>query len=432
MNSRETTTRAFARTVHKQVLVILPIVLATVLTSGSTTIHAAEDDMFTVPSGMERAYLSLRTLSKQVKQSLDEKTPLSAEVRTLCGIAYSQGYIVDESGEKDIILIGLRSKKQPSSDRKGRPSLRLDDLIVNMRNVGTGVGYPLCSLNPRPENIRALQAFGATPRAVTPSGLGALSRQLQKILGPQEVVVGGVPRNSRHAHIMIDADYHMKKVCQGHVVLPNVNSYLDHYLAKSKLSPGMSLGMARFWFHVAPDTPTYQEGKGIIWLDQCPVVVLTEKQETSPSGTLYDVKEDDPIAVAFKADFSREFPKSTARVPVYADLENLFRLRALLLAMEFRGSLRAVGMDPRTFLSEYEYQDETPMSDSLPGLVNHKLPKRGSSYFPIVCGGVGMDMRVDEPSFSDKKSARLFQFRMSVLLARPSKDSLVWVIPAES
>lgn len=400
------------------------------LLTGNALGQRSEEDLFKLPVGMERVGVSLRTLSERASRALSHNTPLPKEVQNLDGIGYVEGYIVDDSGEKDVILIGLRSKPRSEPGSKGRPTLRLDDLIVNMRNVGKNAGYPLCSLNPRPQNLKALQAYVATPRAVTPSGLNAVIKRVASILGPQDVIVGGVPRNSRHAHVMIEADYHMKKVSQGHITVPGVKSYLDRCLqaARGKSGGGMTFGMGRFWFHVARNAPTYQEGNGIVWLDNCDVVVFTEKQRTTASGRPYDVQEDDPIAIAFKDELSKAIPKLTATVPVYGDLEKLYRLRALLLAMQFRGALRAAGMDSVTFLREYEYQDEKRMAPSLPALVNYKLPASGVGYLPVVCGGVGMDMEVRESSFGSDKRTRLFRVRLAVLRARPSERSLSWVV----
>ena len=57
---------------------------------------------------------------------------------------------------------------------------------------------------------------------------------LREAVGPQKVLVGGVPTNSRHGHVMIDADYHMKRVSQGHVKVPDVTSAIDLSLNSDK------------------------------------------------------------------------------------------------------------------------------------------------------------------------------------------------------
>lgn len=208
-----------------------------------------------------------------------------------------------------------------------------------------------------------------------PSGVVCQGEFLSNVR--ETVVIGGVPQSSRHAHVMIDADYHMKKVCQGHARVSDVTSYLDKVVEQIQRRAragedltAFRLRMSRFWFHVGQGGPTFAKAEGIVRLTQCPVVVLTEKQNATADGRLYDADEEDPIATAFAAEFSRHMSQAAQSVPVYADLENLYRLRALLLAMCHQGADREAGLDLGFFLRDYRHQAEAPMPQSLPGLTN--------------------------------------------------------------
>ena len=219
---------------------------------GATVPSEEAIDKLAMAPGTRRLCLSLSVLSKQVTEALADKSALSDEIRNLCGIGYLEGFIVDESGDKDIILVGCQSKE--------RPSLYLDDLIVNMRNVGLSEQFPYRSLDPRSEDILALNKLFNLERTLkSQEEKDAFFTKLVSTVGPQQVVVGGVPRNSRHAHVMIDADYHMKKVSQGHVEVPGVTSSLDRSLDEAKkaildgaASADEGVSMARFWFHIDP------------------------------------------------------------------------------------------------------------------------------------------------------------------------------------
>jgi hypothetical protein len=393
-----------------------------------------------------------------VSEVLDKKLSLPDELRNLCGIGYIEGFIVDESGEKDIILFGHRSKE--------RPALHLDDLIVNMRNIGLSEDYPYCSLEPRNEDVVALNTLSASNvNFKTPEEIEAFFQKLKSTVGPQQVIVDGVPRNSRHAHVMIDADYHMKKVSQGHVEVAGVTSYLDRSLDEERkavlngaTSVDEKVSMARFWFHIDPcepndsnyrdpcedsdsnaQYPLFQEADGIVWLEQCPVVVLTQQQMSTSTGELHDINKEDPIANAFAKELSREFPNLTRHVPAYADLENLYRLRALLLAMKHKALLAKAGWDFSSFLNNYNYQDESPLEQNLPGLANRRTwthtvtaGNEIHKYFlsPMVWGGVDMEMEAKAQSFCNTHNTWLFAFKMDALFARPAKDSLVWEVRA--
>ena len=194
------------------------------------------------------------------------------------------------------------------------------------------------------------------------------------------------------------------------------------------------MSMSRFWFHVADSSPKFQRRTGVVAIDRCAVVVLTERQEATASGKLVDAAGDACEAIAFADEMSEYLAHGRAsEVPVYADLENLYRLRALLLAMDSQGAMAHVGWSFGSFIPSYTYQDERAMPPSIPGLTNHKegtveSPKGKHVLLPMVCGGVGMDMRVQVSDFRDDLGSELSEFRVAALMARKPNDALAWTI----
>ncbi|OHB56976.1 MAG: hypothetical protein A2173_09260 [Planctomycetes bacterium RBG_13_44_8b] len=381
-------------------------------------------------SSEEKICLSLRVLSVEA-----EKKPLSDGVMTLAGIGWLEGFVIDPNNH-DIILIGRFVPNWPT--------LYLDDLVVNMRNVWHRESYPYCSLDPRPQDVMNLNQLASRTGLVTSiEQMHEFFRQLGAAWGPQTVVVGGVPRTSRHAHIMIDADYHMKKLSQGLVEIPPIRSCLDIVIddAKKRLNstgqiPALGMSMSRFWFHIGRDEPTYQQSDEIICLEKCSVVVLTEKQRMAVDGTLSDdYSQDDSHAGIFAQQLSEHFQQAAVQVSEYADLENLFRLNAILQAMRLYNAADQANLNLRFYLKEYVCQADSPMPDSLPGLANFKQAEeqfmQGSSLyqyilFPMSCGGVSMEITVSDKQFSKIDAARLNQLRRMVLQTRPTPDTLSW------
>ena len=378
---------------------------------GCGPLQAADSKRYDLPSGTERVCLSLRVLERRADNAVFLHTRLPQDVASLGGIGYLEGYYVDPAGQGDLVLIGRRSK---------RPALHLDDLIANLRNISVADKYPLCSLDPIPENVRRLQNLLATASFTSAR---SAAESIRQTMGPQRVVVDGVPRNSRHAHIMVDADYHMKKVSQGQIRLSGVISYLELVLRKAAAG-GSS--MARFWFHVARNAPLFEEEDDTVWLEKCRVVLLTEKQVATSSGMLHDVQDDDPNATAFADAMSKELPELTKTVPVYAKLVNLYRLRALLLAMRTRGAFKAAHLNTDRFLRRYKPYCDKTMPDSLPALANHRSSRSG--HAAVVCGGVGMDMSVVEQSFRKSSGVFLSRLRREALRRRPSRNAMTWVL----
>jgi hypothetical protein len=365
-----------------------------------------------------------------------EKNPLRKEVETLGGIGWLEGLVIDLDN-RDVILFGPYTSKWPT--------LHLDDLVVNMRNIWYEKPHPYCSLDPRPEDVIAVNQLVSTAGVITSvDQMHDFFRQFKGVWGPQSVVVGGVPRNSWHAHVMIDADYHMKKLSQGLVELPGISSLLHIMLkdAEKKVKetgqiPSLGMSMSRFWFHVGEGGPMFQESEGILCLDECSVVVLTEKQRAAVDGTLYDSGGDDPYAKTFAKELTSSFQQAATIVSEYASLENLFRLSAILRAMHFRNTADQAKLNLNYYLKDYHYQTEDTMPPSLPGLVNSRevqgqVSRDGLLYkyvlFPMTCGGVSMEMPLNESQFATTKKIRMNQLREAVIATRPNRDALSWSI----
>ena len=374
----------------------------------------------------QRICLSLKMLGESVGKALRTGGRIPDECLNLGGICLVEGYMIDLSGTKDVIIFGLKSKN--------RPSLRLDDLVANTRcQPGE---YPYCSLDPKPANVAALLRYLQSGS----DSMGEPATELKRILGlmgPQQTVVGGVPRNSREAHVMIGADYEMKAVSVGRKFVEGVVSAPDRCVAEAKAQAAKGIAplaaggmMSRFWFHIEEGQPSFVRGTDIVAIDRCRMVVLTERQLASASGELSDAVGKDPHAEAFAREFS-DYLNGPAVERIYADLENLFRIRALVLALAHDRALEQIGSSRERFLKAYTYRDEKPMAASLPPLGDYrKIDLNGGrmTLIPFAFGGVGMDMTVGDKSFRQSAAPKLTSLQAKILATRPRQDSLVWLV----
>jgi hypothetical protein len=232
---------------------------------------------------------------------------------------------------------------------------------------------------------------------------------------------------------MIDADYEMKKASLGLVHISNVSSVIDR-LAGSAAKGGGAVAsggmMSRFWFHLEEGAPSFVRGEGIVAIDRCRMVVLTERQLADAEGELRDAGGTNPHAEAFAREFSDHLDRPGVRIEkIYADLDNLFRLRALVLALEHDGAMEVIGSSNATFLPHYAYRDESPMKGDLPPLGNHKEVKIDGGrvmVIPFAFGGVGMDMAVGDDDFHMKSADQMSALRAEIRTTRPLKSSIVW------
>ena len=281
-----------------------------------------------------------------------------------------------------------------------------------------------------------MQILSENGEAASPDDRLDAIRQVKGIWGGQTVRIGGIPRRSRHAHIMIDADYHMKKVSLDLIKLSGITSYLERTeqrgeqnLRQGASAPGTEIAINRFWFHIKEGYPTFREANDIIWLEGSPVDLLTAKQNATKSGELYDADEDDPQAVAFADNFSAQFERVAKTVPSYASLQNLYRLRSLLQVMYNMRADKVSGLDMKFYLKKYRYQKDRAMPDKLPGLVNHKETYVEDDdatkwSFPLMYGGVNMEMDITEEQF--RRDPKLKEVMEAAISVRPTKDALTW------
>jgi hypothetical protein len=375
--------------------------------------------------------LSLRVLSQRASDFLSERSRLPGELSSLGGITRFRGFLIDDDNQ-DVILVG----QQISGDA----SLHLDDLVVTMRSVWRGRSAPVfCSLDPRGESVSAVQQVAVRVAMIqSPEEGRRMIQQLKKAWGSQVIRVGGVPRDSRYAHVMIDADYHMKQVALGAQKLSGLPSLLDIRASQVEQSmpqgngaipPGPSYN--RFWFTVGNGFPTFTENEGIVWVKACPIVLFTEKQIAGVHGELYDTEEEDPASKFFAQGFSDKFPWLAEQVPYYAELRNLYLLKAVLESMHFRQAFEKADLSMGVFLDHYAFRAERPMPDSLEGRVlSREVFVQGENgnkthwHFPVAFGGVNMEMDLREGSSEVDRG--LMQVRCRVLQTRPSPETLSW------
>jgi len=390
------------------------------------------------PAYAEQTALSLDALTKIARQTQGNGKTLPEEARILCGIGQVDGYIVDPD-HHDIVLLGRQAGN--------RPSLHFDDLVLLLRSAlkQSEQSYPYCSLDPKPANIRALRPILAQiPDLTKPERVKAYAEKVRKTLGGQEVVVGGVPSDSRLSHLMVNGDYFMKKVTQGQQKIPEIPSFIERSKvraleaihSKSKISqPGTT--MARFWFHIADGDPKFESSVNgdIVNLASAKVALLTERQRASADGHLHDSGEEDAEMQDFASTHTQQFPKIAERVPEYADLENAYRLLALLISMRTRNAPEAANIDLGYLLEAATLAEPKPMLPELPGLVNYDFAEEEVAegtrivryfFFPMVVGGVSMDTPVSGANFANGDPVQMVRQRTTVLKQKPPTQAMCW------
>ncbi len=382
---------------------------------------------------------SMRAVSLSALQTAAVRKPqqLSNELQFLCGLTVVSGYVVDDE-VKDLILFGQVDPQ--------RPRLHSEDLVVALRNAwlkyaevkGNTHYYsdPGCSIDPSPAVIRQLQATGNSIQKDNQIEEAEFKKWEKVCAQAQTVRVLGIPFSTHFARVLVDADYFMKRLVDGSesLALDSFTSMLEMTLADAKeqiIRDGTtsvpSQSMNRFWF--CPGQSRYSEDTGIVQLEACPVILLTEEEHLG-ENEIVGANRVSPYARKFADSFSALYDKIAEKRPIYRELEGLFRFVALAKMWHFKQA----DVDLHYLLDGF-LVSRAEVASTLPGLSNlkhfeHRWDVPGGyqllRLFLPSCGGVDIGINITASDFVHDQTGRLAATRRSLLSARPSPDALYW------
>ena len=256
---------------------------------------------------------------------------------------------------------------------------------------------------------------------------------MERAMGPQAVKLYGVEPSSRFALTMLAADYRMKRIAMGHDRSPvrQVVSYLD-LASRRRLSKRQP--QHRWWFVAEYDAILHSPDKLSFELKGTGVKVSAGKIGPATAAKKSTRKNKPPAASPaarqFAELFSKHMPQLAARVPVFAELQNLIGLSvaAEIVASRYYGEV--VVDKPRewspTFLLEKKSCpiEKYPLPKTVPSLASYRLV-RGRQWLISVSGGVEIN-----PTRTAGEPFRKISRDRTFLSARaengPGKTSAAW------
>lgn len=285
--------------------------------------------------------VSLKRLEEAVAGQLEAGRPVPETMRRLAGLTQIK-YVLVYPAEREIVIAGpAEGWRYDASGRavgvdSGRPLLDLDDLVVVLRSFAPG-GAALfgCSINTRDAQLKQVKEFvEASNRAgpLQPGQRGSWLKELQKRLGLQDVVVDGVPANTRVAQVLVEADYKMKLI--GVAKLdggPGIPSYFD-LLRQAGAVRGAALEALRWWLTMKYDAVLHSSDRLAFELKGSSVLVQSENQFVNSQGQHLPTGISEPVNRQFAENFTRHYSELAEREPVFADLRNIFDM-ALVAAL---------------------------------------------------------------------------------------------------
>ncbi len=296
--------------------------------------------------------VSLKRLEKVCADMVEKKSSIPADVQYLAGLQRIDFVFVFPE-TNDLVIAGPAEPFAPDSTGRaiglstGRPALRLDDFLVALRTAQKTSQWG-CSIDPVPERLTELQQY--IQKNVKPGSQGQAQQrlhQMQTILGNHEVKVWGVPDDTHFAHVLVEADYHMKLIAID-LEQPPVSGLKSHL---DLIQPG-SNSIQRWWF-----MPLYEafrsSGDGLAFQfsgQRCQL--MSQEEFVDANGKRSDAAFTQLATQAFGKGFTEKFPELAKKMPVFAELQNLFDMAVLVALMKREQLPQKANWQPSLFLDE--------------------------------------------------------------------------------
>ena len=344
--------------------------------------------------------ISLTRLEREVQMLLRMGREPDEAMQTLAGLRRIK-YLMIYPQTGDIVVAGPAGDWHPdiegrlvSADR-ARPVVRLDDLVVVMRNaLGDSPKFG-CSITPTREGLAAAQTVGEKWSAapLKPGQRDKWLGELRGAVGLQNIEVYGIDPQSRAARVIVEADYRMKLVGMGlEEGTLGVTSYLDSIeIGKDGAVPPLSV--LRWWFTLNYDALRATPERDAFELRGPGIRVQSENELLTDAGDRVHTGKSDEATSRFADSFTKHFETLATKYPVYADLRNIFDLALVAAVVHSHDAAGQVAWHLTHFGPDGGYEIERGLAPAkVDSVINHRVIG-GKHVIAGVSGGVTVDAR---------------------------------------
>jgi hypothetical protein len=362
--------------------------------------------------------VSLAGMLKAVRASQENGTPVGPEVLYLGGLTAVEMVLVDPES-RDIVLVGpaeapvVGPQGTVVGDRTGHPLLVFEDFILSLRSIDTARSAGMsCSIDPTAEGIARLQALLRRQGAVQ-GNPDPLLRNMETALGPQTVTVGGVAPDSRFAHVLVAADYRMKRIGMGFE--PSGVDQLPSYLSMIPANAATAT-MPRFWLEAKYD-PIQRDPDELAWkLSGRRMVCLTENELAAANGERTRQGSGDPIAEKWCSQMTEHYAELATVQPIFAELQNCIDLAVVATLIRSRQLDQRAGLDLSLLLDTKALPlVGYDVPETVPTIASAMRQPRG--WVVTASGGISFQPWEFATAVADDRS--LAEPRLAALGARP-------------
>lgn len=341
--------------------------------------------------------VSLPRLEQHVKSLMAAGQPIPDDVACLAGLTEVQFLFVFPD-TRDIVIGGPAGAWKNADDQRtvsvsnGRPTLRFDDLVTLSRTFEPGgSGFFRCSIDPKPEQVKAVRDYAAKTE-LTSGNVQKVTDKLEEMLGLQNVIVQGIPQDSRVASVIVEADYQMKLIGIGEREgAAGMKSYFD--LLSRAERKGSAMDALRWWMTVGHDSIQVSPDRHSFEFSGREIQCQSENQLIAADGSRQATGKADNANTEFARLFTEHLPELSNQDVVFADLQNVFDLGLATALVHTMGLNREVGWQPEVLSAVGGY---SPAPVEVPAELMTAASSRvynGREIVVQVAGGVRGDLR---------------------------------------
>jgi hypothetical protein len=357
-----------------------------------TKLNELRMEAFSPPASALKKPVELRKVSlKAIENALRDngKHTLQAlpdELKYLAGIQRIQ-YVLLYPESNDIVIAGPGEgwKGNMVGVTTGRPVLNLEDLIVAFRAADAArQGQLSCSIDPTAEGRQRYAQLMSNVSRFSPDVVPAI----EKAFGDQTITVSGVPATCHFAHVLVAADYKMKRI--GMNLEPSPVKGLSSFI---EMAPAKLDNMMPRWWMACNYEPLGRSEDGLAWeLRGQGVKVMTEDEHIdNVNGTVRASGKTSPAAAKWSEQFTAKYDELAVKEPVFGELRNLMDMSviAALFAKEQLAAkakcdlVELTSTEGKTVLGEANAAKKVPTQSS--------ALKRGNNWVITASGGVSIN-----------------------------------------
>ncbi len=277
--------------------------------------------------------VSLTRLEKHVQMQWALGRRPDEAMQALAGL-YDVKYVLLFPDSDEVILVGPAGGWTTAADGRlvnstsGQPVLRLDDLVVVLRNAFGESGHFGCAITPVRDRLAGVQSFlqASSAKPLRKTQRAKWLSELREQLGQQEISVFGIDPRTRAARVLVAADYHMKLIGMGLAEgTVGVKSYLDTVTLEDDGTPP-AMDVLRWWFTLNYKGVRATESRNAFELVGPGVRVLSENELLDERGVRIHTGSSEDLNSRFAHRFTKHFDELATRYPIYAELRNVFDL----------------------------------------------------------------------------------------------------------